>query len=229
MDTSRSQRISANVNDLINDFANYLAIFSRNPPFQRYGQLEYHQTTIEYRNKASSAIGAINDYSFVNYLYKTLNSWGIGSRGSVLIPFPEFTRELQSKSSLIGSLDGVQINDPKINTRILTDDLWYLFDSLKIVRNDAKLVACSKTLHHILPDLVVPMDRAYTRRFFCWHGPEFQKSQKKFLSLAIENFAKIARFTDPSQYVGTRWNTSQTKVIDNAIVGFLIEHPRDDL
>ena len=33
-------------------------------------------------------------------------------------------------------------------------------------------------------------------------------------------FCHIARMVNASQYVGTGWHTSRTKVIDNAIVGF---------
>jgi hypothetical protein len=48
----------------------------------------------------------------------------------------------------------------------IIEELWQLIDNLGIVENEAKLVSGSKALHHLLPDLVVPMDRAYTQKFF---------------------------------------------------------------
>lgn len=229
MQTKRETNLHLHVNDLIENFGRYLDVYSSNPPFQKYGQFEYHENAIRYRIRCGSAIEALDDYSFVNYLYKTLKAWGIGVRGSVLLTFPEFKQELHSKIIQISNLDGLRIDNPNVNVKTLAEALWQLIDSLKIVQNNAKLVACTKTLHHILPNLVVPIDREYTRKFFGWYGNEFQYNQQKFLSLAIDNFSKIARQTNPEQYVGFGWNTSLSKVIDNAIVGFMVEHPRDDL
>lgn len=229
METKRETNLHFHVNDLIDNFDRYLEVYISKTPFQKYGQFEYHENTIRYRIRCGSAIAALDDYSFVNYLYKTLKAWGIGVRGSVLLAFPEFKQELQNKKIQISHLDGLRIDNPNVNIMALSDALWQLIDSLQIVQNNAKLVACTKTLHHVLPDLVVPIDREYTRKFFGWHGNEFQYYQQKFLSLAVENFSKIGRQAKPEQYVGSGWNTSLSKVIDNAIVGFMIEHPRDDL
>lgn len=63
-------------------------------------------------------------------------------------------------------------------------------------------------------------DREYTRTFFGWHVPEFQYKQETVFRSAIGALATVARATDPSQYVGAGWNTSRTKVLDNALVGF---------
>jgi len=67
----------------------------------------------------------------------------------------------------------------------------------------------TKALHHVLAELVVPMDREYTQTFFGWHAEEFGA------------FVQIARLVNPSQYVNIGWNSSRTKVLDNALVGLL--------
>ena len=79
----------------------------------------------------------------------------------------------------------------------------------------------TKTLHHLLPDLVVPFDRMYTQAFFNWHNPEVQYGQSERFRESFTVFNRVARATNPSQYVGGGWNSSQTKVIDNAIIGML--------
>jgi hypothetical protein len=56
----------------------------------------------------------------------------------------------------------------------LAGALAQLIGSLGVVTNKAKLVAGTKTLHHLLPDLVPPMDRAWTGLFFQFHLPEWQ-------------------------------------------------------
>jgi hypothetical protein len=92
-----------------------------------------------------------------------------------------------------------------------------------VVENQAKVVAGTKTLHHLLPDLVVPMDRAWTGRFFQFHLPEWQDadSQRRIFQLAYGHFVNVARQVQPEQYVtGRGWRTSRTKIIDNALIGF---------
>ncbi|MEI8083497.1 MAG: hypothetical protein WCI74_16795 [Actinomycetes bacterium] len=46
-----------------------------------------------------------------------------------------------------------------------------------ITNNNARLVPCTQALHHVPPDVVVPIDRDYTQSFFVWHNPEFQNRQ----------------------------------------------------
>jgi hypothetical protein len=54
------------------------------------------------------------------------------------------------------------------------DRLGQVIESLGVVENKAKLVAGTKALHHLLPDLVMPMDRAWAGKFFQLHPPEWQ-------------------------------------------------------
>jgi hypothetical protein len=99
---------------------------------------------------------------------------------------------------------------------------WSTIEALNVVDNDAQLVAGTKTLHHLLPDLVPPMDREYAQRFFRWHSPQFQYGQEKCFKIAFAALVLVARQVDPRQYVGTHpWHTSATKVLDNALVGFM--------
>ena len=97
-----------------------------------------------------------------------------------------------------------------------------LIKNLGIVENNSRIVPGTKTLHHLLPDLVVPVDRKFTQRFFRWGNPEFQYGQEAAFDHSFRAFATIARKVNPKQYVGAGWNSSQTKVIDNAIVGMVL-------
>jgi hypothetical protein len=93
-------------------------------------------------------------------------------------------------------------------------------------------VANSKALHHLLPDLVPPIDRNYTLNFFLGrpyirHGRDadyFMTLFPLFRQIAVSCQAAIqARIMDPP----VRMNTSVTKVIDNAILGFHAASTRD--
>ncbi|HXK40250.1 MAG TPA: hypothetical protein VJ837_05445, partial [Candidatus Paceibacterota bacterium] len=118
--------------------------------------------------------------------------------------------------------DQVTIGDPSLKPTVMAAELWRVVRDLSIVDNDSRIVPGTKALHHILPELVVPIDRAYTQRFFRWHNPEFQYGQRQCFEHAFISFVRIARATNPQQYLGDGWNSSSTKVIDNAIVGMLL-------
>jgi hypothetical protein len=82
-------------------------------------------------------------------------------------------------------------------------------------------------MHHLLPDLVVPMDHGYTQPFFERQNPDFQyRGESVFHEIFVE-CARIARSVPVSSYVEIEkkdktWRTSRTKVIDNAIVAYCI-------
>jgi len=69
--------------------------------------------------------------------------------------------------------------------------------------------------------LVAPMDRGYTQKFFQWHNPQFQYDQARKFRVIFHAFVDVARAVRPSQFVTGGWNSSPTKVLDNAVVGFV--------
>lgn len=204
---------------LIERFKMFLDAYDRYCPFKRFGQLEYHVETIRRLRALGSAQAATNDIAFLESLYRTLQAWGIGSRGSILKPFPSFVDSLQAKAAEIRALDGLALEQRDLAVTGVAKRLAHLMQTLEIVDNKSRVVPGSKTLHHLLPELVVPVDREYTQRFFGWHNPQFQFSPEACFIEAFHGFVKIARATNPAQYVGEGWYTSPTKVIDNAVVG----------
>ncbi len=108
-----------------------------------------------------------------------------------------------------------------MNVNETGQQLWRLINTLDIVANDTRIVAGSKALHHLLPELMVPIDRAYTQKFFRWQSPTFQYKQEACFVQAFAGFAQIARRTNPAQYVSNGWHSSRTKVIDNALIGLI--------
>jgi hypothetical protein len=204
---------------LIGGFKSFLASYDRDCPFKRHGQLQYHVETIRLRRQLGSARAALADPAFQRSLYKTLQAWGIGSRASALRPLPEFVAALKAKASTVEELDGLAIDHPSLDVDTVGASLARLAQSLDIVSNKARIVPGSKALHHILPEMVVPIDREYTQRFFEWANPTFQNSPERCFREAFTAFVTIARETNAARYVGDGWYTSRTKVIDNAIVG----------
>lgn len=204
---------------LVADFPRFLHAFEENCPFNRYGQLEYHVKTIKRLKECGSVGRALADESFLRSLHDTLQVWGIGARGSNLKPLAQFASALRQRESEIASFAGIALDQPGLDAEPTSSRLWQLINTLDVVTNNQKIVAGTKALHHLLPELVVPMDGAYTKPFFGWHNPQFQYGQEGCFREAFMAFAKIARAANPRQYVSVGWSSSITKLIDNAVVG----------
>ena len=161
-------------------------------------------------------------------LHDTLRAWGLGVRGSNLLPLTEFGPALLSVSVTLEPLEPLRIDADDLDVEGSIESVWKAVESLGVVRNDALLVAGSKTLHHLLPDLVPPIDRAYTQRFFGWNNPQFQYDQAKCFRLMYAALVLVARDAKAYQYVGTHpWSSSVSKVLDNGLVG-LVRAIEDD-
>lgn len=210
------------VQSLIKNFPFFLKYFTDHCPFTKLGQLEYHRETMQRRWDLGSAKAALEDKDYLKSLYRTLQAWGIGSRGSKLKSLDSFVSTLNKISPEICSLDGLKLDQKGLEIIAVTQKIWNIIDNMQIVNNIATLVPCSKTLHHILPDLIVPMDREYTQVFFGWQNPQFQYGQATCFYEAFRAFVSISREANPGQYMDIKWNTSLTKVIDNAIVGLIL-------
>ena len=104
--------------------------------------------------------------------------------------------------------------------RDIAGQLWNLIDMLGITETQSRLVAGTKALHHVLPDLVPPMDRAYTAAFFGWSPQRLQGREAAFFALAFPVYANIAERARAERYASGGWNSSISKVVDNAVVGY---------
>jgi hypothetical protein len=98
--------------------------------------------------------------------------------------------------------------------------------NLRVGIGETLLVANSKALHHLLPGLIPPIDRNYTLRFFVgrpyiYRGRDaayFRALYPLFHEIAVRCAGEIHGFlAAPTEGM----NTSVTKVIDNAILGFM--------
>jgi hypothetical protein len=120
-------------------------------------------------------------------------------------------------------LASVRVDDEKERTLEAYGAVWSLVVGLDIVDNNARIVALTKTLHHLLPRLVVPIDRRYTGWFFGWSTVAMQYRQEALFFEAVAAFGSVARAVDLDARLGPGWRTSPTKLIDNALVAFCLE------
>ena len=152
---------------------------------------------------------------FLELMYATLVSWDMNSRGAKMEYFDNFKSAiLNNKKSFLQlapySLE--LVSDAKFID--IKGILGTLYENLHVMKTDGRLVSNSKVMHYILPDLVMPMDRANTLQFFFRNTGE---SKKRFMTI-FENSRKIAKNIDLGQFLDTQWHQSKPKVIDNAIL-----------
>jgi hypothetical protein len=218
-------RTAQRVTDLIKDFDNCCDTFDRANLFAG-PCLYFHFKTLSLLRQHNSVADAIRDDAFLESLYATLTAWGLhrmGPRGAKLRDFTvmaESIKEVADRITMLSRFALFHLNADEIPS--VAENIWAVIASLKIGFGETKIVAGSKALHHILPDLIPPIDRQYTIRFFLNNKSLYQGDKSAFLEMfpyfhqiAIQRRAQIER------RVGTGMNTSPTKVIDNAIVGFV--------
>jgi hypothetical protein len=165
------------------------------------------------------AEAAATDDRFTELLHSTLQAWGIGRRGSRLAPLDAFRQALSDRAPELAQLDQLTLEDPSLEIFEVTKVLDRLVQKLGVVDNQARIVAGTKTLHHLLPDLVPPMDRAWTGAFFGWRLDP-QNHQTEIFGRAFSGLYGVAVATRPSRLVGAGWRTSLTKILDNAVIGY---------
>ena len=180
---ARDDLIGERTGKLCGAFGHYVRVYDERVPFTGE-QLAAHRECIRLRWEDGSVHAAVGDERFIQALQRTLRAWGIGVRASRLVPADDFVAALHAALPQLEDLEPRTI-DGELPADI-ADRLWFLISSLGIVKNSAKIVAGTKTLHHLLPDLVVPMDRAWTGTFFRFHLPEWQDpaSQRRIFGLA---------------------------------------------
>ena len=110
---SRQQLIIERLAQLTHGFARYVAAYDELVPFNSK-QLATHRETIALRSQAGSVRAAVTDLRFVTSLRRTLLAWGLGVRGSVLVPDAEFAQALTAAVPALERLEDLRIDAPDL-------------------------------------------------------------------------------------------------------------------
>jgi hypothetical protein len=185
--------------------------------------LYFHQRALETRKDPTSI-------RHLEYIYAMLVAWGMnrpGKNGAKMVSFKTFQESIyRSRECIIEaqSFACCEMNAEKWN--VLKD----IFKSIRVMVSSTSLVGNSKAMHHILPNIIPPIDRKYTLLFLL--GTKNLKNNldtewdcmkniieavfipvstdKKFIVLADDWMRRRDEFP---------WDTSAFKIIDNLIIG----------
>lgn len=218
------ERVEHRIREVCDNFESYLREFDRLHPFTG-PSVYFHIKTIERLNSLGLS-KALEDKLFLEYLYATLASWGMhrmGPKGAKLVEFTDFTKTLQAQKSKILNLQGIHLTKlPEKELKDVMNRLWKILSTLRISSTGTQLIAGTKTLHHLLPNLMPPIDVQHTLKFVFNYNPTYLSEEQKFKrvypilwKIGSKNRRTIL------QWIGKGFHTSETKVIDNAIVGYV--------
>jgi hypothetical protein len=190
----------------------------------------FHQQAIECVRSTDDYEKLLDNIVFLEYIYATLTAWGMhrmGPTGAKMVDFEVFKKSVHENKETIIQLSKYKLHelDEKELDGIM-NQLHHLFDGIKIMKSSIKLVGNSKVMHHLLPDLIPPIDRQYTLKFFYggYHIPKNQEQEEALFFDTLKEFWKICQVLElkDNDFKGKgSFTTSIPKMIDNAIIGYL--------
>lgn len=227
---STLDEIGRRVNGLCSDFSYYIHKFDSSNRFTG-PSLYFHFRTLDRLKECGTLATAFQDNLLFEYLYATLTAWGLhrmGPKGAKLVDFETFRSSLRNQKSEIENLEHLRLTRlSEADVDVVAGSLWEILASLRISKAETKLIANSKALHHLVPQLMPPIDRAYTFRFFgIFYGrPNISREEQIFREI-YRQFHRIGSRSEVKEaiqkHLGHGFHTSETKVIDNAIVGYVL-------
>ncbi len=223
------RRMEERVNRLIEQFDKCVEIFGRRNLFTG-PSVYFHNKTLEIRKRYITPCDVLQDDLFFDYLYATLTAWGLhrmGPGATKLTEIEELKASFRKQKEQIRTLQSFEIdNIPDNKGDYVTSILWDILYKLQVGVGETKIVAGSKALHHLLPNLMPPIDGEYTLKFFYNNrGTALNQGDETAFKEIYPYFCQIASTCAKKieKHIGHGMNTSKTKVIDNAIVGFVLQ------
>lgn len=186
----------------------------------------------------------------IEMIYATLTSWGMHRMGdpentkAKLVEYNDFKQSILSCKKRLYEYISFKIDSctqaEYIECLNGIDDIYC---ALNISISDATIVAHSKTLAHLLPNLIPPIDRQYTVRFFTQENKNFFTDSGKYrlvnlpsgMTAQLSDFkkycARIKALFDSCDHsmfkIDKRsFNTSYPKIMDNIIMAYVKDVPK---
>jgi hypothetical protein len=187
----------------------------------------FHRKALARRAQHDAIASLLDDDVFFDWLYATLTAWGLhrmGPGNTKLRDIDDIRESVRGAADALADLNNIKITEiGELRAAEVVDAVWNVLKQLLVSVAAAQIVANSKALHHLLPALVPPMDREYTFRFFYSRTmlsidepTAFHEMFTRCVQVAVHHKEAIDGLVD-----GMR-NTGIAKVVDNAIVGYMI-------
>ena len=222
----RTELLTGRIRDLIAGFAECVLTFEISEAFPG-PSVYFHLRAIERRREHRSVASLLGDQLLLEYVYAVLPAWGMhrmGRQAAKVADFGVIVTALRQATPALEELWPLRITtmSPEAAGRAAAA-AWGAIASLGVSTSQTQIVAGSKFLHHLLPDLVPPIDREYTFSFFT-DRPAVPSDRAAFLEWFPQLAAIGAQCQEPIRDAISRGGfmaTGEAKIIDNAIMGFM--------
>ena len=222
---SRS-RIAERVAELSNTFAWYFTHFEVSRTFGG-PSIYFHEKAVVAGHRHLTVRSLLADPEFFDSLYATLTAWGMhrmGPGNTKLLPIDQLKAGFVAVQHDLSEIENLNITDlTEEQLPAIIKSLWSIISRLTVSEAAAKIVANSKALHHVIPKLLPPIDRSYTFMFF-YNKKNLSISEEEAFTEMYTEFHRLAvqHRTEIEAAIGSPWNSSETKVLDNAIIGYVL-------
>jgi hypothetical protein len=162
-------------------------------------------------------------FSHIEAIYAMLPAWGMQKWGKI-VAFENFSGQIEKRKSQLVELKNKNLSEVDI------DELSKLLVSLQFSESNSYLVSSSKVLHHIIPNLVCPIDRQHSISFLLqdknnFHGGVIingkEEDYAKIYLSGMRDFIEENKTVLEKHVDKNTFNTSLTKIFDNLIMVFV--------
>jgi hypothetical protein len=225
-------RAGARLAQLDQQFSTCLAMYQASEIFSG-PSVYFYEAAVDYVRQVPSLADLAGDQRLAEMIYATLTSWGMHRMGAeVRAKLTDFAAFRFALDALLAQVEHLhQRSILEVTRNDLLEVLAALIPAVTragLSASDSPLVANTKALHCLLPDLVPPMDRHYTYRFFFGTTNPKPNTTTVFGSifgalhaLALEHRGEIEVATNHTYHC-----LGHVKALDNAVVGYLLSHPK---
>lgn len=168
------------------------------------------------RRKQSKDVIKFLDSDNLELLYATLDAWGMNSRGAQLEDFSTFKKNILACKKYFKEINEIYLNQSRIENLYdsLENLLKILYENLRIMRSESKLISHSKLLHFLFPRMLMPIDGKHT---LTWLYGNDGKSLNKYLEVIKFSFDVMQQNLRWTDYLNDDGNANIPKLIDNVI------------
>jgi hypothetical protein len=171
--------------------------------------------------------------SHLDMIYAVMPSWGMHRTGTkaIMVDHFSFLKNIQDNKGEI-----IQLKEENIKNAInKVNDIVELIKKITVSKSNSQLVASTKVLHHILPNIISPIDREYSITFLKGnkimtnnneeeYANIFLKGMFDFLNTHEEKIREYVIEPDEDNINDNNFNTSCTKIFDNLIMAYVKKH-----
>lgn len=181
----------------------------------------------------------------IEMLYATLAAWGMHRMGRAdktktkLTDWEQFSASISANAARLEEFRSHRMLDAAPNQYLdAVAHLRPVYETLALTVSDATVVVNSKALHHILPELIPPIDRQYTIRFLRQAPDQWRDSHGKWRLISLPagidaqfrlfrdtcgELKRLADRVDPALFEEQRRHHAvpAPKALDNAIVNYV--------